>query len=92
RDANANIDLLAGELRTHRSTLSRHCAGIMGLTPGEYLAHVRIQAASALLRESELSIREIGIEVGLPDKSHFAKLFKRKTGLSPGAYRQRATG
>lgn len=92
RDPNANINTLAAELRTHRSTLSRHFAGIMGLSPGEYLAHLRIQAASALLRDSSLSILEIGIEVGLPDKSHFAKLFKRKTGLSPSAYRQMATG
>ncbi len=90
RDPNLNINLLAKEMRTHRSTLSRHFAEIMGLSPGEYLAHIRIQEASALLRDSDRSILEIGTEVGLPDKSHFAKLFKRKMGLSPSAYRQMA--
>jgi AraC-like DNA-binding protein len=90
RDPNTNINSLAEEMRTHRSTLSRHVTEMMGLSPGEFLAQVRIQEASALLRETNLSVLEIGVEVGLPDKSQFSKLFKRKAGLSPSAYRRKA--
>ncbi len=84
-----NVNSLAEELGIHRATLTRHFSELMRISPGEYLARLRVQRASSLLREASLPALEIGALVGVPDKSHFTRLFKSKTGLSPGVYRER---
>ena len=55
------------------------------------IAHVqnlRIEEAKRLLENSELSADEIASEVGYENPAFFRRLFKRTTGLTPGAYRR----
>jgi AraC family transcriptional regulator len=42
-----------------------------------------------VLRETRKSVVDVALEVGYADPGHFAKLFRRETGLSPSDYRQR---
>jgi AraC-like DNA-binding protein len=44
--------------------------------------------AARLLRESDLTVAEIGEQVGWPDPFHFSKMFKSTYAQSPTAYRQ----
>ncbi len=53
----------------------------------EYLTRVRIEAAKKLLR-SELSIKEVAIEVGYKDSNYFSRLFKRCTGVTPTEFKE----
>ena len=41
-----------------------------------------------LLEEGELSIDDICETVGVKDRFHFSRMFKRLHGLSPAAYRR----
>ena len=60
----------------------------VGVTPGEYLAHWRMQSARELLRDRhELSIAAIANAVGYGSESAFSAAFKRIVGCRPGAYR-----
>jgi AraC-like DNA-binding protein len=43
--------------------------------------------AAARLRVDDSPLKEIAAELGFCDEFHFSKLFKRRTGLSPSAYR-----
>lgn len=52
------------------------------------LNKIRIQKAVDLLNESHLSLRQISIEVGYTNYSHFSKLFKKHLNLTPSEYRQ----
>jgi YesN/AraC family two-component response regulator len=52
-----------------------------------YLSEYRIRKASELLKNSAVSIKEIGKAVGYPDSNYFAKVFKRVTGKSPSECR-----
>lgn len=52
-----------------------------------YLTGMRIDKAKELMRHENLTIREIGQQVGYPDSNYFAKVFKRVTGKSPSEYR-----
>jgi AraC-like DNA-binding protein len=63
-----------------------------GLAPLEYLQRLRVQAARRLLEERHTTVQEVSTAVGYADVAFFRSVFKRYTGLSPGAYRRRFAG
>jgi AraC-like DNA-binding protein len=52
-----------------------------------YVTHFRIAKAQALLATTDLSISEIGQEVGFCDQSHFGLAFRKLLGTTPLAFR-----
>jgi len=54
----------------------------------DFLTQVRIENAEKLLRETNLSIREIAAAVGYPDEKYFSKLYRKTTGIKPSEYRK----
>jgi AraC-like DNA-binding protein len=56
-------------------------------TPIEYLVRLRIQRSMALLRNTDLSITEIALEVGFNDGNYFTRQFRKANDVSPSAYR-----
>jgi len=56
-------------------------------TIGEYVRRLRIEFASEQISTSEHSLCEIGLAAGFSDQSHFSKVFKDHTGMSPGDFR-----
>ena len=60
-----------------------------GFTPLEYVHALRIEEAKQILETTDLSIDAVADEVGYEDASFFRRLFRRKVGLSPNAYRLR---
>jgi len=61
----------------------------MGASFLEYLTSVRISIAKSLLKQTNMSIMDICLEVGYQDPSHFAKVFRKKEGIHPNEYRKR---
>jgi transcriptional regulator GlxA family with amidase domain len=60
-----------------------------GFTPLEYVHALRVEEAKQLLETTDLSIDAVAGEVGYEDSSFFRRLFRRRVGLSPQAYRLR---
>ncbi len=60
---------------------------ITGATPHAYLSSLRVERARRLLAETDLSISEIGAQVGYNSQSHFTKIFREATGVTPRAFR-----
>jgi AraC-like DNA-binding protein len=60
-----------------------------GVSPHQYLLHLRVQRAQELLLTSHYSLAQISEQCGFADVHHFSKVFKRVFGLPPGAYRDR---
>jgi AraC-like DNA-binding protein len=58
----------------------------------QYLNRVRILHAEGLLRNSELSSGSIAIESGFTTNTHFSRVFKQHTGLTPMRFRQKHRG
>jgi transcriptional regulator GlxA family with amidase domain len=50
---------------------------------------VRLQAARRLLEETSLPLKEITARTGLGDPSTMWRVFTRRLGVTPAAYRQR---
>ena len=54
----------------------------------EYLTRLRITKAEALLKEEDLSVKQISYEVGFHDPNYFSKIFRKYVGASPKQYIQ----
>ncbi len=70
----------------HRRTFQRRFQAATGLPVVQYLQHLRIEAAKLALRNSRLTVEEIGLSVGYLDTSSFRRLFRRRVGMSPKDY------
>ncbi|MCL2600105.1 MAG: AraC family transcriptional regulator [Treponema sp.] len=60
----------------------------MGENLSDYLNRLRVEKATAMLRETDLRISEISAACGFEDQSWFSKIFKNHTGISPCKYRK----
>ena len=67
---------------------SRMCKSETGKSPYEYLLELRIQKAKDLLQGHKYTITEICFICGFNNPSHFTSSFKKKSGVTPTAYRK----
>jgi AraC family transcriptional regulator len=79
---------LAREADMSEFHFSRAFKRTAGLTPSQYFIHLRLEKARRLLRETNRSVIEIGLDVGYTSPSHFARIFRREIGISPSEYRR----
>lgn len=70
-------------------TFKRRFAQATGMSPLEYVHHVRLEEAKQLLESGATPVEAIALDVGYSDSSFFSRLFRRKVGMSPLQYRQR---
>ena len=61
----------------------------IGMSPIQYLKHLRLETARDLLENSFNQVKQIGFEVGMIDQSHFVRQFKKKYSLTPSEYRKK---
>ncbi|WP_298726079.1 AraC family transcriptional regulator [uncultured Ferrovibrio sp.] len=57
-------------------------------TPLDFITSRRIARARQLLAEGDIAVTELSLLVGFSSPSHFARLFRRATGVSPSEYRK----
>jgi len=55
-----------------------------------YLNEFRVEKARQLIRDSRLSLKDVGTAVGYADANYFTRVFKRLTGQTPSEYRMAA--
>ena len=83
-----NIQNLAAHLRCHPDFLSRKFKKHAGVDLGLYIRRLRIDRACELLKNPKKSIDNVAEESGFSDRIHFAKVFRRLTGQTPGQYQK----
>jgi transcriptional regulator GlxA family with amidase domain len=71
------------------ATFARRFKRATGYHPMDYVHALRVEEAKQMLETTDQAIDEIGHEVGYEDPASFRRLFKRKTMLTPAAYRRR---
>lgn len=69
--------------------LSRLLKRAPGVSPLQYVQTVRIDLAKKLLRESDLPLTDIALELGFSSQSHFTTVFRSLTGHTPKTFRER---
>ncbi|CAA9498968.1 MAG: hypothetical protein AVDCRST_MAG85-1637 [uncultured Solirubrobacteraceae bacterium] len=86
------LDDIARRIATSRRHLQRVFRELHGEPFRTALTHIRLDRAAELLAEpSPVKIREVARRVGYQEPAQFAKAFRRRHGLVPSEYRERAT-
>ncbi len=80
---------MAAAAGLERRTFLRRFANATGMTPIEYCRAVRIARARELLEGGNTPQKEIAESLGYEDVASFARVFRKATGLAPGAYRKK---
>jgi AraC-like DNA-binding protein len=70
-----------------RFEFSKRFRAAFGQTFREYLLRARVNEACRFLASGSLSVTGVAYSVGFNDGSHFARIFKRFTGVLPSDYR-----
>lgn len=91
-DGGFNVESVANLLHISHSYLSKIFKKKTGDTLAKYLIFVRIKKASELLRETDMSAKEIAFRVGYNDDIHFLKAFKNHYGKTTKEYRKEFKG
>ena len=80
---------MAAAAGLERRTFLRRFANATGMTPIEYCRAIRIARARELLEFGNTPQKEIAQSLRYKDVASFARVFRKATGLAPGAYRNR---
>ena len=85
RRTNGELASLSGVSKDCFEKTFKH---IMGSTPHQYYTALIVEKGAELLSSTTYSIAEISRLCGIEDALYFSRLFKKKIGLSPAAYRK----
>lgn len=88
-DDKITVDHLADMLAVGRRNLERRFKKATSNTIAEYIQRVKIEAAKKSFETSRKSINEIMYDVGYSDVKAFRTIFRKITGLSPVAYKNK---
>lgn len=83
---------LARQAGVHRARLSRAFRAHFGCSVGDYHRQVRIAWAADEIARNTMTLAEISVRAGFADQSHFCRVFRRLTGLTPRQYRDAHAG
>ena len=82
-----SLDELAAEACLSKYHFLRLFRTAYGLSPYQYIQHLRIEKARILLADSALPVTDIAGLLGFDNSQSFSRLFFQKTGLYPTQYR-----
>lgn len=86
-DSVLQIAEISGLLRTSVRQLERLFARHLNLSPSQYYTRIRLARATALLRETEMSVTEVAFACGFSGPSQFSKTYRKHLGTSPARFR-----
>ena len=84
-----DYDELASAFFVGKTQLNRKIKAVTGYTTTEYILQIRVSMAKQLLVKTDFSIGEIALRVGIDDVAYFSSIFRKATGKTPTAYRNR---
>lgn len=83
-----SVESLGRQASMSRSAFAYQFSKLVGRTPMEYLAALRMEKARELLRADGGSVSAIAERMGYRSEAAFSKAFKRIVGVGPGKFRR----
>lgn len=87
-DSRLSLDRVAENVGINSAYLSRLFYELSDTNFVNYMNSCRVEHAKRLLRQSKISVQEAGYCCGFNSMQNFSRVFKRHTGITPGAYRK----
>lgn len=87
-DTRLSLARLAEHAGLSSRTLARRFTRQLGTSPGQWLLRQRVDAARALLEQTDLTVEAIATRVGLASAVNLRRRFRVEVGTTPGAYRR----
>jgi AraC family transcriptional regulator len=87
-----DLDAAAGASGLSPFHFLRSFSRVLGVTPHQHLVRCRLRHAARLLAGGASSVTDVAYDVGFGDLSNFVRTFHRAAGVSPGRFRQAASG
>ncbi len=84
-----SIPAVAKRFGLSQRNLDRLFLQSVQMPPVSYLLDLRLRSAAEKIRSGGSKITEVAYECGFNDSNYFAKLFRRKYGLSPRSFRKK---
>ena len=88
-DPDLKIDDTAQAMGMSRSVLYGKIKNAVGMTPIDFVRHIRIMRATELLQQTNDNLSNIAFAVGFSDPKYFSKVFKKEMGIIPSEFRER---
>jgi AraC-like DNA-binding protein len=85
-----DVPTLSARAGVSPAYFARRFRATFGETPHQYVLARRLERAQFLLRETDRSVAEVCMDVGLRSVGSFTTSFKRAVGMTPTAYRELA--
>lgn len=82
-----DLDELSTRLHLSKSSVIRKFKKQYGVTPYDYLLSAKMESAKLLLRDTEMTVKQIADKLCITDEHYFSSLFLRRVGVRPKAYR-----
>jgi AraC-like DNA-binding protein len=86
-DESLDAVYLQDKLGMSKANFYRKLKSLSNMTPSELIKSIRLQQATSLLKNSELTVSEIFYKTGFSNQSYFFREFKKKYNCSPAEYR-----
>lgn len=83
-----SLDYLSARLNLSSAYLSVYIKEKTGMNFSDHLLNIRMNKAKELLACTNLTVSEISQRVGYLNITSFNRMFKKATGMTPGAYRR----
>lgn len=80
-------DQIANAVGVHPVYLASQFRHHYGCTIGEYARRLRVESACRNISVSNAPLADIALTAGFADQSHFSKVFKQLTGMTPAQFR-----
>ncbi len=84
-----SVEKMAGEFFLSRPYLSSKFKQETGQSLTDFILQEKTEEAKRLLRYSEKTLSAISAYLGFSSHGHFARVFKKYAGLTPGEYREK---
>jgi len=91
-DHDLSVPRLAEKLTMSERSLARRFVDGIGMAPGHYVRHLRLNAARRKLEQTNLPLGQIARRCGLGTPETLRRSFVTALGVTPGAYRERFRG
>ncbi|MDP5276298.1 response regulator [Chengkuizengella axinellae] len=83
-----SLEMLADYVKLSPYYVSKLFKEQFGTNYIDFLTQCRLERAIQLMKDPQISLKEITYEIGYKDPNYFSRVFKKKYGVSPTEYRK----